>query len=175
MRWLLRRCGVYANGYYNYLKNTKRDYHQNKKTIKDKIQDILHSTGGIVGHRGMGIFLGREGINLSKTTVHKNMNKELQFYCIPAKKRPRYIEGKKHKLFPNHLSQRFKIEEKNKVWCTDFTYIKSWDGQFQYNCSILDLLDRSIVATKTSRMMTSNSLRKHLKLHFYPKRKDQKV
>lgn len=92
MRWLLKRCGVYANGYYNYLKNTKRDHHQNKKSIKDKIKDIFHATGGIVGHRGMVIFLAREGIRLSKTTVHKYMNKELQLYCISAKKRPRYVE-----------------------------------------------------------------------------------
>src|SRR5690554_7714962 len=103
----------------------------------------------------MVIFLAREGINLSKTTVHKYMNKELQLYCIPAKKRPRYIEGTNRKLFTNHLSLRFKSEEKNKAWCTDFTYIKSWDGKFQYNCSILDLSDQSIVATKTGRTMTS--------------------
>ena len=155
MRWLLKRCGVYANGYYNYLKNTKCDYYQSKKLVKDRIKDIFHSTGGIVGHRGMIIFLAREGIKLSKTTVHKYMNQELQLYCIPAKKRPRYVEGTKHELFPNHLSQDFNIEKKNTVWCTDFTYIKGWDGKFQYNCSILDLSDRSIVATKTSRMMTS--------------------
>lgn len=152
---MLKRCGVYANGYYNYLRNTKRDYHQSKQAIKNKIKDIFHSTGGIVGHRGMVIFLARDDIKLSKTTVHKYMNKELQLYCIPAKKRPRYVEGTKHEIFPNHLSQDFDIEEKNTVWCTDFTYIKGWDGKFQYNCSILDLSDRSIVATKTSRMMTS--------------------
>ena len=58
-------------------------------------------------------------------------------------------------IFPNHLSQDFDIGEKNTVWCTDFTYIKGWDGKFQYNCSILDLSNRSIVATKTGRTMTS--------------------
>lgn len=104
---MLKRCGVYANGYYNYLRNTKRDYHQTKQAIKNKIKDIFHSTGGIVGHRGMVIFLARDDIKLSKTTVHKYMNKELQLYCIPAKKRPRYVEGTKHEIFPNHLSQDF--------------------------------------------------------------------
>ena len=62
--------------------------------------------------------------------------------CTPAKKRPRYIEETKHELFPNHLSQDFNIEEKNTVWCTDFTYIRGWDGKFQYTCSIRDLSDR---------------------------------
>lgn len=81
------------------------------KLSKIKIKDIFHSTGGIVGHHGMVIFLARDDIKLSKTTVHKYMNKELQLYCIPAKKRPRYVEGTKHEIFPNHLSQDFDIEE----------------------------------------------------------------
>lgn len=38
---------------------------------------------------------------------------------------------------------------------TDLTYIRIWDGKFQYNCSILDLSERSIVAIKMSIMMTS--------------------
>lgn len=152
----MKRCGVYANGYYNYLRNAKQKYRQTKESIQNKIKDIFHSTGGIVGHRGMVIFLTRDGIRGSKTTIHKYMNKELQLYCIPAKKRPKYFDGKKHELFPNLLLQNFNVEEKNTVWCTDFTYIKGWDGKFQYNCSILDLSDRSIVATKISRMMTSD-------------------
>lgn len=155
LRWLLKRCDIYPNAYYNYLKDRKKGYYQNKRIIQDRIQDIFHATGGIIGYRGMAIFLARDGILLSKTTVHKVMNKELKLYCIAAKKKPRYIEGTKHETFPNLLSQNFRIEQKNRVWCTDFTYIRSWDGKFQYNCSILDLSDRSIVATKTSRMMTS--------------------
>jgi len=146
---------VYVNAYYNYRKNSKKEYHQKKQHIQDRIKTISHATGGIVGHRGMVIFLHREAIHLSKTTLHKYMNKELQLYCIPAKKRPRYVEGSKHEVYPNLLKQNFKTEGKNEVWCTDFTYIKGWDGKFRYNCSILDLFDRSIVATKTSRMMSS--------------------
>ena len=35
---------MYANGYYSYLRNTKREYHQTKQAIKNKIKDIFHST-----------------------------------------------------------------------------------------------------------------------------------
>ena len=160
----MKRCGVYSNGYYNYLKNIKRDYSQSKKNIQNKIIDIFHATGGIIGHRQMVIFLARDDIKLSKTTVRKFMNKELKLYCIPAKKRPHYVEGTKHEVFPNYVSQNFYVEEKNKVWCTDFTYIKGWDGKFQYNCSILDLYDRSVVATKTRRTITSEIAKETLEM-----------
>lgn len=43
------------------------------------------------------------------------------------------------------------MEEKNKVWCTDFTYLYLADGTKRYHCSILDLYDKSIVATQNSR------------------------
>ena len=53
------------------------------------------------GHRKMRAFLQREGISLSKTTVHKYMNRELQLYSICRRKRPAYHRGLAHKIFPN--------------------------------------------------------------------------
>lgn len=64
-------------------------------------------------------------------------------------------KGKSHKIFENLLKQDFYVEEPNKIWCTDFTYLKLTDGSFRYNCSILDLYDRSVVSSITAREMTS--------------------
>lgn len=83
----------------------------------------------------MVIFLARDDIKLSKTTVHKYMNKELQIYCIPAKKRPRYVEGTKHEIFPNHLSQDFDIGEKNTVGVR--TLLISKDGMANSNTTVV--------------------------------------
>ena len=44
----------------------------------------------------------------------------------------------------------FEVHEKNKVWCTDFTYMRQPNGKFRYNCSIIDLFDRSAVASLNS-------------------------
>lgn len=33
------------------------------------------------------------------------------------------------------------------IWCCDFTYLPLGSGEMRYNCSILDLYDRSVVAT----------------------------
>ena len=45
-----------------------------------------------------------------------------------------------------------KIKE---IYYSNFTCLKLTDGTFRYNCSILDLYDRSIVASITAREMTS--------------------
>lgn len=50
-------------------------------------------------------------------------------------------------MFANLINQEFHVEKPNEVWCTDFTYMPRPNGTMRYNCSILDLYDRSIVAT----------------------------
>ena len=91
--------------------------------------------------------LQRKGIHLSKTTVHKYMNKDLSLHAIVMRKKTKYRREVKNKIFSNLLKQDFRSEGKNRIWCTDFTYIRLSNGKMRYNCSILDLYDRSIVAS----------------------------
>ena len=103
----------------------------------------------------MKVFLDREGIHLSKTTVHKYMNRELMLYCICRRKAPGYHKGKPHKIFPNLLNQNFVVEKPNSVWCTDFTYMHLTNGAVRFNCTIIDLYDRSVIASENGTYITS--------------------
>ena len=47
---------------------------------------------------------------VSKTTVHKYMNRELQLYSICRRKRPAYHRGLAHKIFPNLWKRNFSPE-----------------------------------------------------------------
>lgn len=155
LRWLLRRMRIPVNAYYNYLKNNKKDYLVQRNKTYAVIKKIYHETGGILGHRSMRIFLKRQGIILSKTTVHRYMNKDLELSCICRRRRPGYKKGNAHKIFSNLINQNFNVAEKNKIWCADFTYIKLTNGTFRYNCSIIDLYERCVIATLTDKWMTS--------------------
>ncbi|MCI8668989.1 MAG: transposase family protein [Lachnospiraceae bacterium] len=42
----------------------------------------------------------------------------------------------------------------NHKWCTDFTYLFLKNGEVCYNCSIIDLYDRSIIAGVTDRQIS---------------------
>ena len=83
------------------------------------------------------------------------MNKELKLYSIVRQKKPKQERGKAHKVFENKLNQEFTAEKPNQKWCTDFTYLFLKNGEVRYNCSILDLYDRSIIASITDRAITS--------------------
>ena len=155
LRWLLGRTGILPNAYYNWQRQARKGYRQRKEDILGKISAIYHETGGILGHRSMRIFLKRDGISLSKTTVHKYMNRELRLLSICRRKKPGYRKGRPHKVFPNLLGQDFAVQGKNRVWCTDFTYLYLTTGEIRYNCTVLDLYDRSVVGSETGRWIST--------------------
>lgn len=174
LRWLLRRLNILPNAYYNYLKNKKADYYANKEKALTEIQNIYHEHNGVDGYRSMRVFLERKSIQLSAQTVHKYMNTELGLYAIVRRKKPNYEKGHPHKVFKNLINQDFSADEINQKWCTDFTYLFLTDGSKRYNCSILDLHDRSIVASITDKNITSDLAIRTVKkaLESQPKIKD---
>ena len=156
MRWLLRRLKIYPNAYYNYLKHRKEAYHANKAEVKEQIREIYHSNNGVDGYRSMKVYLERKGYNYSETTVHKYMNTELKLHSIVRPKKPKYEHGKAHKVFDNKLRQDFTAKSINQKWCTDFTYLFLANHEVRYNCAIIDLHDRSVIASITDRHITSD-------------------
>lgn len=104
----------------------------------------------------MKVYLERKGYNLSNLTIHKYMNGELGLYSIVRKKRPDYRKSTAHQVFDNLLEQKFSADAINEKWCTDFTYLFLTDGSKRYNCSILDLHDRSVIASITDKNITAD-------------------
>jgi transposase InsO family protein len=68
----------------------------------------------------------------------------------------RLPQRKTHKVFGNLLKQDFTAEKINQKWCTDFTYLFFTDGSKRYNCSVLNLHDRSILASITDKHITAD-------------------
>lgn len=146
MNWLLRKFNIYPNGYYNYLKDRKSTYNNNKSKVQRKIVELYHNAHGVPGYRMMRNLMVPHGYIYSNLTVYNYM-KELGLRSIVRRKRPTYQKGKTNKIFPNLLNQNFKTEAKNLVWCTDFTYLYLSDRTVRYNCTIIDLFDRSVIAS----------------------------
>lgn len=91
-------------------------------------------------------YLALEGVNYSYTTMFKFMD-ELGLKSAIRRKKPAYLKGNAHKIFPNLLNQNFDVSKENEVWVVDFTYMKLSCGKEVYNCTIIDLYKRKAVAT----------------------------
>lgn len=155
VRWLIRHFGISSNAYYNYRKQRKAEYYKRKEHVYKEIVQLYKLSGGIIGYRSMKIFLARKGIVLSANTIHKYMNKDLKLKATTARNTPYNSNEYRYKIFPNLVAQQFNIREKNKVWCTDFTYIRLANGHMRYNCTIIDLYDRSVVASCNSKQINT--------------------
>ena len=152
----MRRLKIYPNAYYNYKKHKKSDYEAHKQEVKEQIEEIYHEHNGVDGYRSMRVYLARKGYVYSKTTIHKYMNKEMGLRSIVRRKKPNYAYGKPHKIFENKLAQNFTADRPNQKWCTDFTYLFLQNHEVRYNCTIIDLYDRSVIASITDRHITSD-------------------
>lgn len=60
------------------------------------------------------------------------------------------------------MNQDFHSDDINQKWCTDFTYLFLTDGSKRYNCTIIDLHDRSVVASITDQNITANLAKRTL-------------
>lgn len=170
VRWLLKRLSIYPNAYYNFLKNRKAGYHTQKQETLQMIEQIYHEHNGVDGYRTMQVYLERKGKKYSRPTIHKYMNRELGLKSVTRRKKPGYCKGKAHRVFRNILEQDFDCEEKNTKWCTDFTYLFLSDGSKRYNCTILDLHDRSVIASITDKNITADLAKRTLEkaIHSQP-------
>ena len=121
-----------------------------------QIEEIYHSHNGVDGYRSMSVYLTRKGYSYSPLTIHKYMNTEPGLRSIVRPKKPGYEHGKPHKVFENRLKQNFQADGINQKWCTDFTYLFLKNHGVRYNCTIIDLHDRSVVASITDRHITSD-------------------
>jgi putative transposase len=159
----LRKFSAYPNAYYNFLKDRKAAYHAQKAKTQRKMIEIYHKANGVPGYRMMRDLLAPYGLIYCTTTIYKYML-ELGLRSVVRRKKPNYRKGKSNKIFPNLLNQNFDVEKLNQVWCTDFTYLFLKDGTNRYNCTIIDLYDRSVVASFNGGHMTTELAIETLKI-----------
>ena len=122
------------------------------------------------GYRTVHAYLIRKGYDISCLTVHKYMNTEMQLFSISRKKKPEYEHGVAHKVYENKLNQDFHANAINLKWCTDFTYLFLTDGSKRYNCTIIDLHDRSVISSITDKNITADLAKRTLEkaIHSQP-------
>ena len=113
MNWLLRKFKIYSNAYYNFPKNRKSIYREEKAKTQRKISEVYHKANGVPGYRMMRNLLVPYGFIYCNTTIYKYML-ELGLQCIVRRKKPNYQKGKVSKLFPNLLNQNFDMENQIK-------------------------------------------------------------
>lgn len=146
---------VSKSGYYKWLK-TKDDYAALQVLLKRQILQEFNVSKHTYGSPRISIELNKKGVCLSKTTVARYMNS----MRLVARKRPKFVvatdSDHDYKIAENLLDRQFNVEQINKVWVSDITYIQVGSG-FNYLTTYIDLADRMVVGWALSKDLSAEN------------------
>lgn len=144
---MCRVLGVSKSGYYNWLilKDREPTEHElYREEVKHNIRQFFYESMGTYGAPRIREDLIEAGYSVSEKTVGRYMS-EMGLRAIPEEKYMSTTDSS-HSLgvYPNILDRNFDVDETNKVWTGDITYIWTREG-WLYLAMILDLYSRLIV------------------------------
>ena len=70
-----------------------------------------------------------------------------------GRRRPKGKTGTVSVVAPNHLQQQFNVEQPDKTWVTDITYIRTHEG-WLFLAVVLDLFSRRDIGQVTCRRIS---------------------
>lgn len=150
---MLKKLNISKSGYYEYLKRKPCKQKIRKEKITIRIKEIHNQSRKIYGAPKITKILQSEGEKISQKYVGNIMreNKIRAHYIKP------YTVTTIHSDFSsklkNVLKRDFNPKFPNEAWCTDITYIWTYNDGFVYLNSIMDLYSRKIIAWTLSKTL----------------------
>jgi transposase InsO family protein len=143
---------VSTSGYYKWLYKTpsKREL-RNAMLIKE-IHIVYRASRGRYGSPRIAKELNMQGISVSRPLVAKLMRKEYLRSIVRRKYRVTTNSSHKYPVVENILNREFNVQEQNKVWVSDITYISTANG-WLYLTTVIDLFDRKVIGWALSETM----------------------
>ena len=142
---VLRCLGVSRSGYNSWKNRVPGSREQRKNNIKNKICDIYDESHQNYGAPKITAILNKNGEAVSKKTVGNYM-REMGLKAQWTKPcTVTAVDSDFSEKYRNLLNEQFNPDAPDAVWCSDITYIWTFDG-FVYLTGIMDLYSRKITA-----------------------------
>jgi len=139
---------VAPSGYYAWLKQPVSDRAMENARLLRLIRKSFVASHGIYGAPRVFLDLREAGETCSKHLVARLM-RENNLRALHGYRTRRIAVGKPAVLIPNLLQRQFTVTRPNKVWVTDITYVRTWQG-WLYLAVVMDLFSRKVVGWSTS-------------------------
>ncbi len=157
---------VSRSGYYHYLKKDPTQPIDKDFELLSQVRHIHKETRGTYGSRRMARALKDEGYAVGRFRARSLMKKAgLE---VKRPKRFKRTTDSRHKLpvAPNRLNQQFKVDQPNKIWCGDITYLWTLEG-WLYLAVIIDLYSRKVVGWALSNRLTTPLVLEALRMAYW--------
>ncbi len=128
VRRLCQTLKVHPSGYYAWLAEPQSTRAKEDHRLLGLIKQAWLESGGVYGYRKIHGDLRELGETCGRNRVGRLMQAEGLRSQTGYRRRPAFYGGKPTVASPNHLARQFKVSEPNKVWVTDITYIRTYEG-----------------------------------------------
>jgi putative transposase len=140
---MCRVLRVARAGFYQWLHQPESERAKEDERLLGLIRDSYAASHGVYGARRVFGDLREAGESCGLHHVERLMRVH-KIRAVRGYKAPRRIAGRPSIIAPNHLQREFTVDEPNKVWVTDITYIRTWQG-WLYLAVVVDLYARKVV------------------------------
>ena len=143
---------VSRSGFYYYCNSLKKSDNPGDILLKNRIKAIFKEHRGQYGSRRIQRQLKNEGHQIGRYKVRRLMQ-ELGLKA-KAPKRYKVTTDSRHTfpIAPNLLDRKFEVDQPNRFWTTDITYIWTLEG-WLYLAVVLDLFSRQVVGWAIDKRM----------------------
>jgi transposase InsO family protein len=136
---------VSRSGYYAWRTSPLSPRQERRQQLLDQIREVHQQSRGIYGSPRIHAELMEQEVQVCVNTVARLM-KQAQ---IRSKIKRRFVvqttdSHHEHPIAGNSLSREFAVQEPNRKWCCDITYVPTDEG-FLYLAAVMDLCSRRIV------------------------------
>lgn len=152
VRHLCKMLAVHPSGFYAWRLNP-----ESRRTLEDRrilghIKESWLESGSVYGYRKVSDDLRDLGEHCGINRVHRIMRAAGLRSQTGYGKRRYKRGGAPSVVAPNHLQRQFDVQEPNRVWVTDITYIRTHEG-WLYLAAVIDLFSRQVIGWSMSSRM----------------------
>jgi len=160
---------VSRSRFYEYLQSLERSNDPAEIALNERVKAIFKDHRGKYGSRRLSKQLKAEGRQIGRYKV-RSLMRELDLKAR-APKRYKITTDSRHSfpIAPNLLNREFEVDEPNKCWTTDITYIWTLEG-WLYLAVVLDLFSRQIIGWAMDRGMKTQLTLDALAMAYWQRR-----
>lgn len=142
--WMCRRLDVSRSGLYAWRRRPQADHDKRDQQLAVRISAIHTESRGVYGSPRVHAELKAAGEEVGRKRVARLMEEQGLSGKLPR----RFVRttDSSHQLpvAENVLDRKFSVDEPNKVWVGDITYIGTWEG-WLYLAVLIDVCSRRVV------------------------------
>ena len=155
VRAMCRMLCVHPSGFYAWMKQPFS--HRASEDIRqiELLKDAWHDSGKVYGYRKLHDDLRDQGEACCPNRVARLAKLAGIKAQIGYKRHSGKYGGKPSIVIDNTLDRRFDVDMPDKVWVTDITYIKTYEG-FSYLAVVIDLFSRRVVGWSMQSRQTTD-------------------